>query len=125
MASSSIIRRLYTDATHVLDGGVTHDSGVSAVAGFALGVAHRKMNLDKGSIPLDALGGALVMFGGAFGPSAARKYLGGETVRQAAEAAIAVGMARVGERFTGGAKAHGDFGATSSDSSLLREAEKL
>lgn len=118
----STIRRLYTDVTHVLHRGTTHDAGISAAAGFALGMAHK--HLKASTLPVDALGGALVMYAGSFGPSAARKYLGGDTVRQAAEAAIAVGMARVGEQMSGGASHHGEFGAVS-DSGLLREAERL
>jgi hypothetical protein len=110
--STSIIRSMYNRVMVRHRMGETEsmalDAGIPAVEGFALGYLAGKGKLDRSGVPMDAVGGTLVMAGTIFTPLMAESR---DRLRQIAGVAIGVGMARVGAKHSGGASHHGEFDA--------------
>jgi hypothetical protein len=126
--STSIIRSMYNRVMTRHHMGETEemvlDAGVPAIEGFGLGYLAGKGKLDRDGVPMDAVGGALVMAGTIFTPLLAGSR---DRIRQMAGVAIGVGMARLGAKSAGGAGHHGEFdsGGSFGQDPLVSAAAKL
>jgi hypothetical protein len=109
--STSIIRTLHNRLKSGEAKEVLKDSGIPAAMGLALGYAAGKGHLDAGPVPLEALGGGLVMAASFVAPIPS---LHREEVRQTAGNAIAIGFSRLGQKLAHGASAthHGEWDNT-------------
>lgn len=153
----SLIRSLYNKSRQIVRKEETKETGFAALTGFALGYMGHGGKMDHNGIPLDSLGGLALMYGHMI-PVVNKLPLFGswdKRTREIGSAAIAVGMARIGDKAAGGggilprklASHHGDafgrdrgymaeglngspaaFGKASAfgaESSLVRAARKL
>jgi hypothetical protein len=106
---SSMIRKLYNQGRHIIRKEETIETGVAGITGFALGyMSHKSGGLDRNGIPIDALGGVALMYGHMI-PGINKlpfSQAWHKRTREVASSAIAVGMARVGERTAAGGGLH-------------------
>lgn len=82
------------------------DAGIPALVGFGLGYLGGKGKLDRSGVPMDAVGGTMLMAGTIFTPLLAGSR---DMIRQVAGVGIGVGMARVGERYGKTGSLHGEL----------------
>jgi len=124
--ASSIIRSLVDKVTfrhHIGESKMIAKEGAVAVAtGALLGAVSGKRHggLDVKGVPLDALGGALVMVGSIGSHNKAEVR---DAVRQAGGIALGIGSFRASERFskTGKLLAHGEFDGAEGHGGLMGE----
>ena len=91
----TMIRKLYNQGRHFIKREETVESGISALVGWTLGYVGHGGKLDRNGVPLDALAGLALMYGGQYVP-VVNHY--DKRTREISSAAIAVGMARAGDR---------------------------
>jgi hypothetical protein len=91
----TMIRKLYNQGRHFIKKEETIESGLSALVGWSLGYMGHGGKLDRNGVPLDALAGLALMYGGQYIPIVNQHD---KRTREISSAAIAVGMARAGDR---------------------------